>query len=161
MIILNQNCPSMATRDISCLNATLHACLSHAENNGSDGCALFFRSEKIKLVKRKDLTLKNVSGGLSNQVAMLAELQFTQAKKKDVKTREVSKEDGSDTDLSATSSLYIAVTHFKAKAAERKLREVQGKHLIEEVIEFSSEHAPIIITGDFNSPGSVVTNGDY
>jgi len=151
-------------------------CLSFPNNNGPDGCALMFRSERFQLVKRKDLVLKNTSGGNSSQVAMLVELcpkegRSTVDKKYDSAEKESdsdsssrSKEDWSnelapavkeknascDESLQDTFSVYIGVAHLKAKPPGAELRKAQGQHLIEEMIAFSKEGSPVIIAGDFN-----------
>ena len=106
-------------------------CLSFPDNSGPDGCAFFYRSEKFKLMKKKDVILKNPDGKDSHQVALLARLRSRV-----------------DTSLPL---LCVAMAHFKSKTEGRTIREAQGKHLIEEASAFSEAGDPVVIVGDFNS----------
>ena len=150
-------------------------CLSFPDNNGPDGCALMFRSESFQLVKRKDLVLKNVSGGNSNQVAMLAELCLKEKRSTTDEGRKDAVKQGSDlssssrnkdhsseasstketnsscnVELPRDTSVYIGMAHLKAKPPGAELRKAQGQHLIEEMIAFSKEGCPVVLAGDFN-----------
>lgn len=106
-------------------------CLAFPDNNGPDGCALFYRSAKFEFVKKKELVLKNVKGGESHQVALLAQLKMKDDKQQP--------------------SVFVAMAHFKAKTEGKELRAAQGRHLIEEATAFSGAGQPVIIAGDFNA----------
>ena len=131
-------------------------CLYFPNNNGSDGCALLFRSVKFELVKKKGLTLRNTSGGDSNHVAVLVELRFKEPGKEKNNEGGAPEEGIVDPDanerdkISSRPSIYVALAHFKAKSEATQLREVQGKHLLEEMIAFSKPGSPVILAGDFN-----------
>ena len=109
-------------------------CLFFPDNNGPDGCALFYRSEKFELREKKEVVLKDIEGGESHQVALVAKLVTKSA-------------DGSLPSRSVT----VAMAHLKAKTEGRELRAAQGKHLIEEAATFSEPGQPIVIAGDFNA----------
>lgn len=112
-------------------------CLEFPGNNGPDGCAMFYRSEQFELLRKKDIVLRNVEGGDSHQVALLAEFRRKRA-------------GGESSDLPLC-SVVVAMAHFKAKTGGKKLRAAQGKHLIKEASEFSVPGQPVIIAGDFNA----------
>nr|CCG00968.1 nocturnin [Suberites domuncula] len=116
------------------LPKTDSACLKFQPNYGPDGCALFFRSSMFKLIEKKEVSLKNTTGGISNQVAMLARLGLK-------------KSGGGE---GAPSQLSIGVTHLKAKKEGRALREAQGEHLLSEMASFAKDQYAIIC-GDFNA----------
>lgn len=111
-------------------------CLYFPDNNGPDGCALFYRSDTFELSKKKELVLKNINGGDSHQVALLAEFKMKH----------------SQTDEAASCTLVVAMAHLKAKTEGEELRVAQGRHLIEEASAFSGTNKPVIIAGDFNAP---------
>lgn len=116
------------------LAKTNSPCLQFQPNYGPDGCALFFRSSLFKLIDRKDICLKNGSGNISSQVALLAKLEL---------------KNGKETNGSPY-KLCVGVTHLKAKSEGRSLREAQGKHLLDEMAAFA-ENQRVIICGDFNA----------
>lgn len=140
-------------------------CLLFPNNSGPDGCALFYRSARFELVKKKDLILKNTEGGESNQIAVLGEFRMRrreerqpdeQEKDKETKAQkhldnEEKKNNVKDQELPLSSSIFVCVTHLKAKSEAKELRAAQGKHLIEEVTSFSQAGSPIIVAGDFNA----------
>ena len=111
-------------------------CVHFPDNNGPDGCAMFYSSEKFNLIRKKEVILKNTDGGESHQVALLAEFRM---KHVDVKNDE------------ELPSVFVAMTHFKAKPEGKSLRTAQGKHLIDETSTFSGTGQPVIIAGDFNA----------
>ena len=149
-------------------------CLEFTPNNGPDGCALFYRSSKLTLLKKRDLVLNREDGTLSNQVAMMVQLQLTprpgtsaesskdfeRASKDDVNIPSKKKssekaqlEEPVATSKSAaqsTQTVCVAVTHLKAKQEGSKLRLAQGKHLLSEIQSFAENH-PVIVCGDFNA----------
>lgn len=108
-------------------------CLAFPVNNGPDGCAMFYRSEQFKLLRKKEVILKNIEGVDSHQVALLAEFQKKQAVP------------------GKACSIVVAMTHLKAKTEGKELRTAQGKHLIEEASAFSAPGQPVVIAGDFNA----------
>lgn len=108
-------------------------CLIFDDNNGPDGCAMLYRSEKFQLRRKKEVVLKNIEGGDSHQVALLAEFQI--------------KQPGGG----KTCSVVVAMAHLKAKTEGRELRSAQGRHLIEETTAFSASGQPVVIAGDFNA----------
>ena len=133
-------------------------CLLFPDNSGPDGCALFYRSDRFELVTEKEVILKNAKGGESHQVAILGELRRKIGKKKTTNQEEAeqieenkTEEEIKDKELPLSSSIFVCVTHLKAKAESQELRAAQGKHLIEEMSLFSREGSPIIIAGDFNA----------
>ena len=109
-------------------------CLSFPDNNGPDGCVLFYRSAKFELLEKKGVILKNIEGGESHQVAILAKLQIRGGAKDPL------------------GSIVVAMAHLKAKTEGRELRAAQGKHLIEEAIGLSGKGQAMVILGDFNAP---------
>ena len=150
-------------------------CLEFTPNNGPDGCALFYRSSMLKLLKKKDLVLNREDGTKSNQVAMMVQLQLSPmpgnnlaesskdsegASKDDVNSP--SKEKSSEkaqlkepvaTSKSAarsTKTVCVAITHLKAKREGSELRLAQGKHLLSEIQAFAEDN-PVIVCGDFNA----------
>ena len=116
-------------------------CLKFPDNNGPDGCAIFYRSN-FSLLEKKEIILKNTNGENSNQVALMLLLQFHGNK---------TPPSASDCQESGDFTLCVAVTHLKAKN-NPELRLAQGRHLTAEVAAFAKEsRSPVIICGDFNA----------
>lgn len=139
-------------------------CLEFTPNNGPDGCALFYRSSKLTLLKKKELVLDREDGTKSSQVAMMVQLQLSPCDSESSKAKEGASEEKSSeksqledpvaTSTSAaqsTQTVCVAVTHLKAKREGKELRLAQGRHLLSEVHSFAENH-PIIVCGDFNAP---------
>ena len=144
-------------------------CLEYSPNNGPDGCALFYRSSKLTLLKKKELVLNREDGTKSNQVAMMVQLQLSP----DISDSECASKDGDanipseeksskkspieepvTTSTSAdqsTPAVCVTVTHLKAKREGSELRLAQGRHLLTEIQSFAETH-PVIVCGDFNAP---------
>ncbi|KAI5734609.1 hypothetical protein M8J77_008719 [Diaphorina citri] len=104
-------------------------CVYIKGNNGPDGCAIFYRTDKYDLISTETRILE-VWRVQSNQVAVLLVLR-------NKKTQE---------------EICIATTHLKARngALLSTLRNEQGKDLLD----FVSTHAcgrPVILCGDFNA----------
>ncbi|KAF7267737.1 hypothetical protein GWI33_019065 [Rhynchophorus ferrugineus] len=101
-------------------------------NNGPDGCAVFFRSNKFELV-RAETRILEIWKIQSNQVALLMILKV--------------KETGEE--------ICVVTTHLKARhsALLATLRNEQGKDLLEFVQRYA-EDRPLIIAGDFNAEPS-------
>ncbi|KAG8188756.1 hypothetical protein JTE90_012227 [Oedothorax gibbosus] len=104
-------------------------CLYVAENNGPDGCAVFFNSTKFELLDTKTRSLE-VWGYQSNQVVILCKLRHIKNK----------------------SIFWIATTHLKARQGSllATMRREQGRDLMDFVKLYSGGH-PVILTGDFNA----------
>lgn len=145
-------------------------CLQFTPNNGPDGCALFYRSSKLTLLKKKELVLNREDGTKSNQVAMMVQLQLSlggSETSKDLESeskddaRMPSGEQGSETlgkepsgkgAAVSMQTICVAVTHLKAKQEGRELRLAQGKHLLSHIQSFAeSDNHPVILCGDFNA----------
>jgi nocturnin len=142
-------------------------CLEFSSNNGPDGCALFYRSSKLTLLKKEELVLNREDGTKSHQVAMMVQLQLSpgisdseSASKDDVnipskenleKSRPEEPVAASVSADQSTQTVCVAVTHLKAKREGSKLRLAQGKHLLTEIQSFAENH-PIVVCGDFNAP---------
>ncbi|XP_073974101.1 NADP/NADPH phosphatase nocturnin isoform X2 [Rhodnius prolixus] len=104
-------------------------CMYIKDNNGPDGCAIFFRSNRFELVKCETRVLE-VWRVQSNQVAVLAILR----------------------DLVTGSEFCVATTHLKARngALLAALRNEQGKDLLDFVTSHCGDR-PVIVCGDFNA----------
>ncbi|XP_050301160.1 nocturnin isoform X2 [Anthonomus grandis grandis] len=104
-------------------------CFYIHDNNGPDGCAIFYRSDKFDLLKA-DTRILEMWTIQSNQVALLMTLKL--------------KETGEE--------ICVATTHLKAKhsALLATLRNEQGKDLLE-FLKQSCEGRPLILCGDFNA----------
>lgn len=112
-------------------------CLSFPDNNGPDGCALFYRSAKFELLEKKEIVLQNTEGKDSHQVALLGKLKVKQ------------REGGV-----VLSSIVVAMAHFKAKTEGKQLRAAQGRHLVQEATALAgvgAEQLPVVVVGDFNA----------
>jgi len=104
-------------------------CLYIEQNNGPDGCALFYKKDKLQLMGY-DTRILEVWRVQSNQVAIAARLQ-----------------------LKATGKEFcVCTTHLKARrgALLAKLRNEQGRDLIRFVKQFAGE-SPLLLCGDFNA----------
>ncbi|XP_025196414.1 nocturnin isoform X1 [Melanaphis sacchari] len=104
-------------------------CVYINDNNGPDGCAIFYKNDKFDLLEKHDKILQ-VWTVHSNQVSLLLILQ----------------------DKSTQKELCVSTTHLKARkgALLSTLRNEQGKDLLQ----FISSHAagrPTIVCGDFNA----------
>ncbi|XP_015022796.2 nocturnin isoform X4 [Drosophila mojavensis] len=104
-------------------------CLYIEENNGPDGCAIFYKRDKLQLLGY-DTRILEVWRVQSNQVAIAARLQL--------------KASGRE--------FCVCTTHLKARhgALLAKLRNEQGRDLIRFVKQFAGE-SPLLLCGDFNA----------
>lgn len=104
-------------------------CLYISENNGPDGCAIFFKKNKFEVVNY-DTRILEVWRVQSNQVAIAVNL----------KVLETGKE------------FSVCTTHLKARkgALLSKLRNEQGKDLLQFAQQIADVR-PVIICGDFNA----------
>jgi len=104
-------------------------CLYIEQNNGPDGCAIFYKRDKLQL-QGYDTRILEVWRVQSNQVAIAARLQMR----------------------SSGREFCVATTHLKARhgALLAKLRNEQGRDLIRFVKQFAGE-TPVLLCGDFNA----------
>ncbi|KAL1517604.1 hypothetical protein ABEB36_001345 [Hypothenemus hampei] len=98
-------------------------------NNGPDGCAIFFRTNKFELL-RTEARILEIWRIQSNQVALLMIL----------KVKETGRE------------ICVVTTHLKAKhnALLATLRNEQGKDLLD-FLKRNCGDRPVILAGDFNA----------
>ncbi|KAH8406636.1 hypothetical protein KR222_000254, partial [Zaprionus bogoriensis] len=104
-------------------------CLYIEQNNGPDGCAIFYKRDKLQLLGYETRILE-VWRVQSNQVAIAARLQLKASGKE----------------------FCVATTHLKARhgALLAKLRNEQGRDLIRFVKQFAGDSA-LLLCGDFNA----------
>ncbi|XP_016985046.1 nocturnin isoform X8 [Drosophila rhopaloa] len=104
-------------------------CLYIEQNNGPDGCAIFYKRDKLEL-QGYDTRILEVWRVQSNQVAIAARLRMR----------------------SSGREFCVATTHLKARhgALLAKLRNEQGRDLIRFVKQFAGE-TPLLLCGDFNA----------
>ncbi|XP_040030550.2 nocturnin isoform X1 [Gasterosteus aculeatus] len=118
-------------------------CLDVEQNNGPDGCALFYRRSRFSLQATAHLRLSAMMLP-TNQVAIVQTLKCQETGRR----------------------LCVAVTHLKARSGWEKLRSAQGANLLQSLrgITFqcgSSRHdeaplgaVPLVVCGDFNAEPS-------
>lgn len=124
-------------------------CLDVHNNNGPDGCALFFNRRRFQLLHTAHLRLSAMLLK-TNQVAIVATLRcrFT------------------------CRVFCVAVTHLKARSGWEVFRSAQGAHLLQQLCELttqshpemddesrtrvgeSQEGIPLVVCGDFNAEPS-------
>lgn len=99
------------------------------DNNGPDGCAIFYKTDKYEMTNF-DKRILEVWGVLSNQVTIIVSLK----------------------NKSSGKEFCIVTTHLKARngALLSKLRNEQGKDLLKFVKDFAGD-LPVILCGDFNA----------
>lgn len=104
-------------------------CLYINDNNGPDGCAVFYKKDRLELLNHFTRVLE-VWRVQSNQVAIAALFR----------TRDTNQE------------LCVTTTHLKARkgALLSKLRNEQGKDLLG-FVDAVAEKRPVILCGDFNA----------
>lgn len=107
-------------------------CLYISENNGPDGCAIFFKKNKFELVNY-DTRILEVWRVQSNQVAIGVNLKVSETGKE----------------------FTVCTTHLKARkgALLSKLRNEQGKDLLR-FAQHIADVRPVIMCGDFNAEPS-------
>ncbi|XP_068207202.1 nocturnin-like isoform X2 [Palaemon carinicauda] len=107
-------------------------CLFLPNNNGPDGCAVFWDDSKFKLI-RKETRVVEVWHVQSNQVAILLIFE----------------------ERSTEKEIAVLTTHLKARqgALLSSLRNEQGKDLLGFLEQHCSSH-PTIVCGDFNADPS-------
>ena len=104
-------------------------CLYTPDNMGPDGCAMFYKEDKLELLHSDKICLTNDSGYKTNQVAIICEFKL--------------KGDGK------AKTFFTAVTHLKAKSGYEEVRHQQGKSLLKYLQDKVHPH-PMIVCGDFN-----------
>ena len=102
-------------------------CIYLESNNGPDGCAIFYKDDKLELLSEASKVLE-VWRVQSNQVVLSLNLRV----------RSTGKE------------ICVATTHLKARSGAllSTLRNEQGKDILDYLNAFCEER-PIIISGDF------------
>ncbi|KAM9356791.1 nocturnin-like [Symphorus nematophorus] len=118
-------------------------CLDVEQNNGPDGCALFYRRSRFSLQATSHLRLSAMMLP-TNQVAIVQTL-----------------------DCQVTGQrLCVAVTHLKARSGWERLRSAQGADLLQSLRSITSRGAgasqsetaaggvPLVVCGDFNAEPS-------
>ncbi|XP_036424630.1 nocturnin isoform X1 [Colossoma macropomum] len=109
-------------------------CLDVRDNNGPDGCALFFSRQRFQLLCTDHLRLSAMMLK-TNQVAIVATLL----------------------DRVMGRTFCVAVTHLKARSGWEAFRSAQGSHLLQQLRTISSqqgvqpEGVPMVVCGDFNA----------
>ncbi|XP_051505202.1 nocturnin isoform X1 [Myxocyprinus asiaticus] len=126
-------------------------CLDVHNNNGPDGCALFFSHRRFQLLHTTHLRLSAMMLK-TNQVAIVATLRCR-------RTDQV---------------FCVAVTHLKARSGWEAFRSAQGSHLLQQLCNITSqsypemeqeedsrtrvgeteEGIPLVVCGDFNAEPS-------
>ncbi|XP_050542104.1 nocturnin isoform X3 [Daktulosphaira vitifoliae] len=104
-------------------------CVYIKDNNGPDGCAIFYKNNKFDLLEKHEKILQ-VWTVHSNQVSLLLILK----------------------DKCSGNELCVSTTHLKARkgALLSTLRNEQGKDLLEFISSHTGER-PTVICGDFNA----------
>ncbi|XP_030001085.1 nocturnin-like isoform X3 [Sphaeramia orbicularis] len=116
-------------------------CLDVEQNNGPDGCALFYRRSRFSLQATAHLRLSAMMLP-TNQVAIVQTL----------------------TCRATGRQLCVAVTHLKARSGWERLRSAQGTDLLHSLRTITSQTAggqnqvvsalPLVVCGDFNAEPS-------
>ncbi|XP_066505372.1 nocturnin isoform X2 [Hoplias malabaricus] len=109
-------------------------CLDVRDNNGPDGCALFFSRQRFELLGTSHLRLSAMMLK-TNQVAIVATLRCRDTGR----------------------TFCVAVTHLKARSGWEAFRSAQGSHLLQQLRVICSqqgqhsEGVPLVVCGDFNA----------
>ncbi|CAJ1058010.1 nocturnin [Xyrichtys novacula] len=112
-------------------------CLDVEQNNGPDGCALFYRRSRFSLQATAHLRL-SAKMLPTNQVAIVQTLTCRETGRR----------------------LCVAVTHLKARSGWERLRSAQGADLLQSLRritsrcgdrEAASGNVPLVVCGDFNA----------
>ncbi|XP_061847908.1 nocturnin [Colius striatus] len=104
-------------------------CLDVEQNNGPDGCAMFFLKDRFELINSANIRLTAMKLK-TNQVAIAQTLKCNE-----------------------TGRLFcIAVTHLKARTGWERFRSAQGCDLLQNLKNITQgAKIPLIICGDFNA----------
>ncbi|XP_034546341.1 nocturnin [Notolabrus celidotus] len=115
-------------------------CLDVEQNNGPDGCALFYRHSRFSLQATAHLRLSAMMLP-TNQVAIVQTLSCRETGRR----------------------LCVAVTHLKARSGWERLRSSQGADLLQSLRSITSPRSdseaasggvPLLVCGDFNAEPS-------
>lgn len=116
-------------------------CLDVEQNNGPDGCALFYRRSRFSLQATAHLRLSAMMLP-TNQVAIVQTLNCQATGRR----------------------LCVAVTHLKARSGWERLRSAQGADLLQSLRSITSRGSsqsevppatiPLVVCGDFNAEPS-------
>lgn len=115
-------------------------CLDVEQNNGPDGCALFYRRSRFSLQATSHLRLSAMMLP-TNQVAIVQTLSCRATGRQ----------------------LCVAVTHLKARSGWERLRSAQGADLLQSLRNITSQcgdseaslgGVPLVVCGDFNAEPS-------
>ena len=98
------------------------------DSHGPDGCAMFYRTSKFKLIRHENIVLQTSEKIYTNQVSVILHLKV----------------------VGTNQEIAVATTHLKAKYNWDRLRYEQGKYLID-YLKNNYEHIPIVLCGDFNA----------
>ncbi|CAG7734067.1 unnamed protein product [Allacma fusca] len=126
---LNSTLSSLGYRGVFCSKPD-SPCIYLANNNGPDGCALFYRRDKFDLISASSRVLE-IWRVQSNQVCIFANLRL----------RDTGQQ------------VCVATTHLKARqgALLTTMRNEQGKDVSNYLISCGSLAKPLILCGDFNA----------
>nr|XP_015821179.2 nocturnin isoform X1 [Nothobranchius furzeri] len=116
-------------------------CLDVEQNNGPDGCALFYRQSRFNLLTTAHLRLSAMMLP-TNQVAIVQTFRCQMTGR----------------------WLCVAVTHLKARSGWERLRSAQGADLLQSLRDITSQGPnqnqdvpntiPVVVCGDFNAEPS-------
>ncbi|XP_068570293.1 nocturnin [Cebidichthys violaceus] len=137
--------PIMASLGYQCsfLAKPWSPCLDVEQNNGPDGCALFYRRSRFSLQATAHLRLSAMMLP-TNQVAIVQTLKCRGTGRR----------------------LCVAVTHLKARSSWERLRSAQGADLLQSLRSITSQcggssqkevesgSVPLVVCGDFNAEPS-------
>lgn len=115
-------------------------CLYCKNSLGPDGCALFYRKDRLKLLHSDNVGIKDAEGQLTNQVAIYCLFEIIGV------TADNAVED-------QKTKFSVLVTHLKAKYGFEELRYQQGEFILDYLNRNALEW-PIIVCGDFNADQS-------
>jgi len=132
---------SLFTRALSSIGYNGHfvpkpdsPCIYLPDNNGPDGCAIFYKKDKFEMLAEPASRVVEVWRVQSNQVVLSINLRH--------------KKTGKD--------ICVATTHLKARSGAllSTLRNEQGKDILEWIEEIKPVNQPLILCGDFNAEPS-------
>jgi len=109
-------------------------CIYLPDNNGPDGCAIFYKEDKFEMLLEPASRVVEVWRVQSNQVVLSVSLRHRKTGK----------------------DLFVATTHLKARSGAllSTLRNEQGKDILEWIDTVKPVNQPLILCGDFNAEPS-------
>lgn len=113
-------------------------CRQSLDPSLSDGCALFWRADKVRMETVEDVVYDNEDGGKFNQVAIIATLRLP----------------------GAATPIVVAVTHLAASKTPEgeKIRAIQAGQLLDRLL---VKQLPCIIATDLNAVSQQLPTADY